>query len=370
MHTDHEPLLHRWVEADLIDAATAKRILVFEATHHGTRRSRWPVVVALAAGGLMLVAGVLLFVAAHWATLSPSARFALVLSAVAVFHICAALVAPRFDGLATTLHAAGTAAMGAGIFLSGQIFNLSSHWPSGVLLWALGALVGWAVLRDWPQAVFVALLAPVWLAGEWIEALDSRYAEQVLAAGVLSLAITYLVAETPERRGAVRAALRWIGGLAVIPATVALAIVSVEPSRGSPPSSATGAVGWACALGIPLALAAVLRGRAVWMNLAFAVWVLFGVLLGPHSGVLPYLWSIVGAAGFVAAGVIEGRTERINLGMAGFAIAVLWFYFSSAMDRLGRSASLMVGGLLFLLGGWLLERARRRLVARVTGAAA
>jgi hypothetical protein len=35
------------------------------------------------------------------------------------------------------------------------------------------------------------------------------------------------------------------------------------------------------------------------------------------------------------------------------------------MDKLGRSASLIGLGLLFLLGGWLLEKTRRRLVARL-----
>jgi len=50
--------------------------------------------------------------------------------------------------------------------------------------------------------------------------------------------------------------------------------------------------------------------------------------------------------------------------MAGFAITILVFYFSTFMDKLGRSASLIGLGLLFLAGGWALEKLRRRLVAR------
>ena len=65
--------------------------------------------------------------------------------------------------------------------------------------------------------------------------------------------------------------------------------------------------------------------------------------------------------------MLERRAERINLGVAGFALTVLVFYFSSVMDRLGRSASLVGLGLLFLVGGWALEHTRRRLVASVTG---
>lgn len=64
-------------------------------------------------------------------------------------------------------------------------------------------------------------------------------------------------------------------------------------------------------------------------------------------------------------GIRDGRSERVNLGIAGFAITVLTFYFSSVMDKLGRSVSLMGLGLLFLGGGWLLEKTRRRLIAQL-----
>ena len=56
-------------------------------------------------------------------------------------------------------------------------------------------------------------------------------------------------------------------------------------------------------------------------------------------------------------GVQENRRERINLGMAGFAITIVAFFFSSVMDKLGRSASLILLGtipvfaLLMILGG-------------------
>ena len=40
------------------------------------------------------------------------------------------------------------------------------------------------------------------------------------------------------------------------------------------------------------------------------------------------------------------------------------------MDKLGRSASLIGLGLLFLLGGWLLEKTRRRLMVKLESAQA
>jgi uncharacterized membrane protein len=73
----------------------------------------------------------------------------------------------------------------------------------------------------------------------------------------------------------------------------------------------------------------------------------------------------MGSFGLAAWGIREARPERINLGIAGFALTVLAFYFSSVMDKLGRSASLIGLGVLFLGGGWALERTRRRLIAHM-----
>jgi len=81
----------------------------------------------------------------------------------------------------------------------------------------------------------------------------------------------------------------------------------------------------------------------------------------------PYIWSAGGAIGLVAWGLKEERAERINLGIVGFGLTILVFYFSRVMDKLDRSASLIGLGLLFLLLGWILEKLRRRLVARVDG---
>ncbi len=158
--------LRRWVDAQLIDAVTADRIGQFEKENR-QERLRWPAMIAIAFGVLLLCAGVLLFVAAHWDKLSPTQRFALVAGMVAVFHIAAGLSAAKVPAMGTGLHFAGTVALGAGVFLSGQIFNLQEHWPGGILLWTVGAVIAWLILRQWPQALLASVLVPVWLAAEW-----------------------------------------------------------------------------------------------------------------------------------------------------------------------------------------------------------
>jgi hypothetical protein len=55
------------------------------------------------------------------------------------------------------------------------------------------------------------------------------------------------------------------------------------------------------------------------------------------------------------------------VGVLAFALTVLSFYYSSVFDRIGRSLGLVALGVLFVGGGWLLERTRRRLLDRIGG---
>jgi uncharacterized membrane protein len=115
-----------------------------------------------------------------------------------------------------------------------------------------------------------------------------------------------------------------------------------------------------------------LRGKAIVWNMGFALWVfMVGFLDGRDTfqNIASYVACAIAAIGLVSWGLREQRRERINLGMAGFAITIIVFYFSNVMDKLGRSASLVGFGLLFLLGGWKLEQLRRKLVARTAGGA-
>jgi hypothetical protein len=363
-----EERVGRWVEAGLLEAATADRIRVWEAAH-AQPEVRWPVRLALGLGGLLLCAGVLLFVAAHWDALGPGPRYALLIGTVAGFHLAAAFVAERSPALVTTLHTCGTVALGGGIFLSGQIFHLSEHWPGGFLLWAIGAWVGWALLRDWPQALLAALLTPAWLVGEWTVAAGRHVGGPTLTVGVLLTAIAYLSAlpDPRGRAGAVRRALAWVGGLALIP-SVLLVVASAHDGwygHGDLDRRVL-ALGWIVALAAPAAVAWWLRGGMPVAVIALGGWAAAGPFLSAERGVIPYLWAGGFSLGLIAWGVVERRTERINLGVAGFALTTLIFYFSSVMDRLGRSASLVGLGLLFLGGGWVLEQGRRRLVARAS----
>jgi uncharacterized membrane protein len=124
------------------------------------------------------------------------------------------------------------------------------------------------------------------------------------------------------------------------------------------------------AYGLPLGVAWLLRGKGALWNAGFALW---AFVLGRldysifSQNLAIFAMYGLGSIALVLWGLQEQRRERVDLGVAGFAITVIAFYFSTVMDKLGRSASLVGFGLLFLLGGWKLEQLRRKLVSRMGG---
>ncbi len=367
-----EKNLERWVAAGFVDAAAADRIRRFEQ-EAGRGRLRWPAMLAVGFGVLMLCAGTLLFVASHWDELSPGQRFSLVLTMVAIFHVTASLLGTKVPVLGVALHVAGTCALGAGIFLAGQIFNLEEHWPGGIMLWALGAVLAWVILRQWPQALLAAILIPWWLGGEWNLATESyRGAWNIAAQGFLLLSILYFSVPPKESNRPLRLGLIWVGCFSFIPF---LGDVMWSGETGSwywsrqPELPAHLAVlGYIAAYLPVLALAAVIRKKASVPIFVSAAWVLgFGMLsrvARPEHSPWIYLWVALGACSLCYWGMRDNRKLFINYGTVIFALNVITFYFSDVLDKLGRSMGLILLGAVFLAGGWVLNRLRTDLIAR------
>jgi uncharacterized membrane protein len=380
MSNSWQSALARWASAGVVDAATADRIRAWEAEHGGDAGKSRLALIAFGFGGLLLIAGVLLFVAAHWDDLSPLGRFMLVLAMIAVAHVGGAFAAKSSEGLSATLHAVGTGALGAGIYLAGQIFNMAEHWPGALMLWSFGAAAGVLLLRQWPQVLWLALLAPAWLWGEWVEAqaAPTFYGNWTPASvGLFLLACVYLAAPSPDSNASWRRALALLGAIALIPTAVMLALSGHDEWRSfQGPMGELGTMslvfGWGLAIVLPLAVAFALRGRDAAYLLAALAWALIVSRIDTRhdAGDLALLAMMaVGATGIVLWGIKNRQRLAINVGVLGFALSIIFFYFSSIFDKLGRSLGLIGIGVIFIGGGWLLERMRRRLVGHIARSA-
>ena len=383
---DIESLLTRWQSAGVLDAETAARIRAHEAqpAPKDSPGLKWQGITALILGAILLACGVVLFVSAHWDQLGSAARFALVIAMVAVFHIAGGFARPSFHGLSTALHAVGTVATGAAIALTGQIFNIQEHWPAAVLLWALAALAGWALLHDQAQQILALLLVPAWIFCELDFRMSGHIGEGVYMGRVLfAWAILYITFFIGSRRRVVQGILFAVSIIAAL-----LAIYGMLSAWESGNSSQSF---------IPF-------GIRVWAWIAIAAIPLFVAAFHGHKGLVPIIASIAFclampwcyhsitesylapngisntwvrtdpnllAYALVAAfavflcwwGVRLVSRALVNLGIVGFAASVAWFYFSDILNKMNRSLGLIGLGILFLAGGWALERMRRRIFA-------
>ncbi|HET7872485.1 MAG TPA: hypothetical protein VFL42_08230, partial [Terriglobales bacterium] len=191
------------------------------------------------------------------------------------------------------------------------------------------------------------------------------------------LSILYLSVTTKEPNRTLRAGLVWVGALAFLP--FILDVIGTAEStawewRRAQATLPAGmaALGYGIAYVPALAIAIFTRKKRATPMFVAALWVLGLSLLGrqanPEHNPWLYLWVGVGACGLCYWGMKEGRRLLINYGTALFALTVITFYFSDVLDKLGRSLGLILMGVIFLAGGWVLNRLRADLIARAAAA--
>ncbi|NGQ97471.1 DUF2157 domain-containing protein [Brevibacillus sp. SYP-B805] len=392
----------KWKDEGIIDEDQHERIM---SRYAGGART--PVLPILAA--VLLGLGVLTFIASNWQGLLPGTKLTTIIVSLAAAYAAGEWGRRKgHEGWGVALTIVGIAIYGAGIFLIGQIYQVSAHPVYAFYLWFAGAvplawhyrsrLIAWVCLliltvsalygmedryhdgmeRVFFYLLFAAGLAPlVWrFRGAWLTALSgslllvsAAYDLDDVGDGmvypVLFLAC-YLAGQwLPTSLAPIPTVLRNLGYLGSVLLTVFLIF---EP-YDIPAHNVTDT--WlAAGLALLAGWSAMLSYRARQPEnatdlipfLAHLLVYWLSPLLLKNAAVVLILGLFAFAIGMIVGGERKRQVDRINLGALFFGVSCVVGYVNFAWDFLDKSLFFLLGGALMLVISGLLERQRRKWV--------
>lgn len=386
-----------WVEKGWVHPGAEREILnQVAAQQEGGDRH----VIALSLMGVVLLgAGVITFFAAHWSGMSKLAKLLLLFGGMSAAYIAAAITAARgkLPRISESLWLLGVLLFGANIMLIAQIYNIDSHYPDGVLMWALGGLlvayaapaqaamaaaialaVLWSGMEStdfdrmhWGFLLFWAICLPAIYRKAWLGALrlamiglllwsafyfasltrnygHALYLMQIYFLAYLALFVGGMLLATQQRTQVLAPTVKYYASVAAALAFFALTFPGLQgssPVWARIPSHLLSDSTW---LGITLAAASLLAGLAIWHQRAnpvaeTAAHLKWGRLL------LAVIGALLTANLFLHGGNSGMMALLFNLAFFG---ALVWLVFHAV--HFGDKSLLNLTFLLFAI--WLLSR--------------
>ena len=332
--------LKLWQQAGLLDAGKASELDDWLARNPQAGGSSRLITVFSVIGAVLAGLGLILFVAGHWDAMGPVQRVALLFSGYLAI-VALAVLAQRggYETVASALWLVASLAVGANIFLLGQVFHFSLTFWQGPLLWMIAVLfMGWAtqsVLQAW-LAIPLGLLALGWLGGGegWfrddqfeflIEPTGLRPIMPVIGLSLISLGL--LARRLPAWRFAASTWMAWGVLLGLLPLLLASFdyhifkwIFEMEPvdKQWAIVAVSTGLLGLAVVLGDFRAphtgMALVFSGLLVFLLLIVAAYDLRGIFDSMPAFALFAIGVFVVIMMVVWAGAVSQEPAWVNTG--------------------------------------------------------
>ena len=229
------------------------------------------------------------------------------------------------------------------------------------------------------------MLFPAWILCEWTYSARNHIGADVyIGRFLVAWAILYLTVFLDSERRIVRGILFAVAAIAIVTG-ILLLLESWRSWFGMNTYLLfhTRVWGWIDIAVLPLffslfrlrksfipVLASIAFGIALpWCTRSWTEYYTYGTNHGSWTRTEPDLAAHALVAAFCVFviwwGVRETSRALVNLGVVGFGVTVAWFYFSNIFDKVGRSLGLIGLGVLFLAGGWVLEKTRRGLLAHM-----
>jgi len=383
-----------WRREGVVDAPTTRRIRQRYGIQHqadegedagGQGRA---VTVIGTLGSILVGLGVILFVASNWEAIGRPGKLALLLAFLVAFSGVAFLLRghghPR---IGSALVFCSQLVFGANIFLIGQIYHVRSSEPTFLLIWAVGMIPMAYVARSRLTA-FVSILALLgWYAmllSDWgaLSGPHPLVAPSFLAFGLALVGFGGVFAAF-QRTEPFAVVTRVVGLATAFFVVFLLTFVEVWRSAGHAASTGQPPVTAFVVTAVLVLVAAVVANlaSALWSRSGSLAWIemigsvclvaitLVMVLVAPFGSPEPYalLFHVVALGAVIWAvllGVATGRESLVNLSLVLFGLVVMARYFDFFGTLSNKSIGFIGAGVLLLVGGFVLERSRRFLLAQ------
>jgi uncharacterized membrane protein len=391
--------LTRWQSDGIITAEQGQAIRDrYSASEIAPRSQRVQgrLVTGLSVIGAVLVGlGIILFFAANWDGIDRTPKLAIILGVIIVGHGLGYYLRYHrgYDRVGSAMVLMACIIYGAGVHLVGQVYNVDVNDPRLMLFWFLGVLPLVYIVRSQPIQVLgiVLFLAAVgFRMPDWI---DGVYmGEAVLGAslflilGLMLLAVGRLKEEIILLRP-YSEVFQLVGMITALAAIFVLTFSDVFDSfddglyiQGDTELGFRVLIVAAGVLTLALVFATAwlnrrnegkftlsgIEGVAIAILLAAAY-----VVIGANTGSEAFYTILFNALlaltllGVLVSGYMRGKESWVNIGLLFIGINIIARYFEYSWDLLDRSFIFVAAGVILLLGGYLVERARQNMLERI-----
>jgi uncharacterized membrane protein len=352
------------------------------------------VVIIATLGAILTGVGIILFVSANWQEIPRIGKLVLLIALVLVTYFIGYWLKyerdfPRIGG---ALIFVGTMVFGAAIFLVGQQYDMPVDDPRLLTWWFLG-VIPLAYFTRSKAVLTLAILAALgglgYKAANWLE--DVRYGQYAVFAFYLVLGLALYgigsVHNWFERLRLYTSRYQIFGLILVFGVLYVLSFKGFYWDRAMDkfdasqlPTQFIVTFSIAAAIAVLSTLYSLFRyiknkqlSGAYYCDLLAAIALTavgYLALYLPFSSPTTYavIFNVVMFAlvfGLLFIGYFREVQYLVNLALVFFGLGVIGRYFDLTWELLPRSVFFVVGGLLLLVGGWLLERLRRKTLEKM-----
>ncbi|PKB59603.1 MAG: hypothetical protein BZY83_00905 [SAR202 cluster bacterium Casp-Chloro-G2] len=388
----------RWENDGLISADQGQSILgryPQESTAPGSRAQSRLITGLSVIGAVLVGLGIILFFAANWDGMARSAKMAIIIAAVLSGHGLGYYLRYHrgYLRVGSAMVLLACLIYGAGVHLVGQAYNVEVNDPRLMLFWFLGVFPLVYIVRSQPiqflgLALFLAAVG--FRMPDWVDEVSRGQAVLGLSLFLVLGLLIFAVGRIKEEFNLLRPyseSFQLVGLITALAAVFVLTFKEVFDSfddglyiQGETELAFRAMIVSAGALTVLLVLAAAwlqrrnglefalnaTEGLAIGILLASA-YVVASVTSGGdvfYAVVFNVLLALT-LLGVLVSGYLRGREALVNIALAFIGIDIVARYFEYSWNLLDRSLIFVAAGVILLLGGYLAERGRQKMLERI-----